>query len=109
MIKNYEKMNFFYEKQIIIKNRSTPDFIVTHEQNLPSSYKKMILKASLMAISKSVDFLDITNYVKKVMDEFDGTTRWQCICGYRDSFNITGPEEIGIAFNLGNFKFVVYK
>ena len=53
--------------------------------------------------------MDITTYVADAMNEFDGTDRWQCICGYRDSFNITGPEEIGMAFNLGNFKFVVYK
>jgi hypothetical protein len=102
-------MNFFYEKQIIIKKNSTPNFIVTHEENLPPSYKQMILKTSIEGISKAVDFLDITKYVADTMNEFDGDHRWQCICGYRDSFNITGPEEIGIAFNLGNFKFVVYK
>ena len=44
------------------------------------------------------------------MNEFDNSDRkWQCICGYRDSFNITGPEKMGIAFNIGNFKFVVFK
>ena len=102
-------MNFFFEKQIIINKNSTPNFIVTHEYQLPSSYKQKILKASIEGISKALDFLDITTYVANAMNEFDGTDRWQCICGYRDSFNITGPEEIGIAFNLGNFKFVVYK
>ena len=102
-------MNFFYEKQIIIKKNSTPNFIVTHEENLPSSYKQMILKSSIEGISKAIDFLDITKYVSNAMNKFDMSDRWQCICGYRDSFNISGPEEMGIAFNLGNFKFVVYK
>ena len=83
--------------------------MVTHEQNLPSSYKKKILESSLVAISKAVDFVDITSYVTKQMNEFDGEEKWNCVCGYKDSFNITGPEEMGIAFNLGNFKFVVYK
>ena len=47
-------MNFFYEKQIIIKKNSTPNFIVTHEENLPPSYKQMILKTSIEGISKAV-------------------------------------------------------
>ena len=102
-------MNFIYEKQMIINKNSNPNFIVTHEENLPSSYKQKILKSSIEGISKAIDFLDITKYVANAMNEFDMSDRWQCICGYRDSFNITGPEEMGIAFNLGNFKFVVYK
>ena len=102
-------MNFFYEKQIIIKNHSTPNFIVTHEANLPSFYKKKILEASLLAISGAGDFMDITKFVKNAMNVFDNSNKWQCICGYRDSFNISCPEEMGIAFNLGNFKFVVFK
>ena len=64
---------------------------------------------SLEAISKAVDFVDITNYITKQMDEFDGEENWNCVCGYKDSFNITGPEEMGISFNLCSFKFVVYK
>ena len=53
--------------------------------------------------------MDITKFVKKSMNIFDDSDKWQCICGFRDSFNINGPEEMGIAFNLGNFKFVVFK
>ncbi len=102
-------MNFFCEKQIIIQNNTTPNFIVTHEKCLPTSYKKKILELSLLATSKAVDFMDITKFVKKSMNKFDDSDKWQCICGFRDSFNINGPEEMGIAFNLGNFKFVVFK
>lgn len=43
------------------------------------------------------------------MNEFDGEENWNCVCGYKDSFNIPGPEEMGISFNLCSFKFVVYK
>ena len=64
---------------------------------------------SLEAISKAVDFVDITNYITKQMNEFDGEENWNCVCGYEDSFNITDPEEMGISFNLCSFKFVVYK
>jgi len=55
--------------------------------------------------------VDITGYVTKQMNEFDDDDekKWNCICGYKDSFNITGPEDMGIAFNLGKFKFIVYK
>ena len=102
-------MNFFDEKQIIIQNNPTPNFIVTHEKCLPTSYKKKILEVFILAISKAVDFIDITQFVKKSMNEFDNRNKWQCICGYRDSFNISGPEEMGIAFNLDNFKLVVFK
>ena len=105
-------MSYSYEKIIVIKNKSPANnYMVTHEYNLPSSYKKKILEAALIAISKSIDFMDITGYVTKQMNEFDDDDekKWNCICGYKDSFNITGPEDMGIAFNLGKFKFIVYK
>ena len=76
---------------------------------MPTSYKKKILEISILAISKAVDFIDITQFVKKSKNEFDNRNKWQCICGYRDSLNISGPEEMGIAFNLDNFKLVVFK
>ena len=104
-------MNFVIEKKTIItltKNRLN-NFIVTHVENLPTLYKKKIIELSIEGIYKAFDFLDITHYVAKKMNEFDNSDKWQCICGYRDSFNITGPEEMGIAFNIGNFKFVVFK
>jgi len=105
-------MKYTCEKIIVINNKSQDNnYVVTHQYNLPSSYKKKILEASLKAISKSIDFMDITGYVAKTMNEFDDDDdkKWNCICGYKDSFNITGPEDMGIAFNLGKFKFIVYK
>ena len=104
-------MNFVVEKKTIISltKNSLNNFIVTHMENLPTLYKRKIIELSIKAIYNAIDFLDITNYVAKKMNEFDNDDKWQCICGYRDSFNITGPEEMGIAFNIGNFKFVVFK
>ena len=78
-------------------------------ENLSTLYKRKIIELSIKAIYNAIDFVDITIYVAKKMNEFDNSDKWQCICGYRDSFNITGPEEMCIAFNIGNFKFVVFK
>ena len=105
-------MNFLIEKKTIIsltKKNTLNNFIVTHVENLPNLYKKKIIELSIEGIYKAFDFTDITQYITKKMNDFDNSDKWQCICGYRDSFNICGPEEMGIAFNIGNFKFVIFK
>ena len=104
-------MNFQIEKKniIISLNQNYSNFIVTHEFKLPTIYKQKIIELSIEGIKNAIDFLDITGYVSKNMNIFDNTDRWQCVVGLRDTFNITGPEDMGIAFNIGNFKFVVFK
>ena len=72
-------MNFFDEKQIIIQNNPTPNFIVTHEKCFQLSIKK-ILEVFKLAISKAVDFIDITQFIKKSMNESDNSNKWQCFC-----------------------------
>ena len=42
---------------------------------MSTSYKKKILEVSKLVISKAVDFIDITQFVKKSMNEFDNSNK----------------------------------
>ena len=91
------------------KNESSPSLHITHSNNLSAKERDYIIKVSIEALKQSNNYIDITGYVAQTLNNSDNSDNWHCICGLKESFNITGPEKCGIAFTIGKYKFVIFK